>query len=138
MSRYPGWHDAAAVQRFLKGQQGDQTPPVTKGRKFRNIPTMYEGLKFDSKHEAERAQELMLMERAGLITDLVLDKRQMHYDLIVNGQKIGVYTPDSKYRENGELVVEDVKSKPTKTREYQRTKKLMLALYGIAIREILR
>jgi hypothetical protein len=135
MPRYPGWTEAA-VQRYLKGQQGAHTPQAhAKGRKYYNVPTMYAGLQFDSKREAQRAQELMLMEQAGLISDLVLDKRQLHYDLIVNGQKVGTYTPDSRYMENGVLVVEDVKSKPTKTREYRRTKKLMLAIYSIVIRE---
>jgi hypothetical protein len=106
-------------------------------RKYRNEPTTVNGLRFDSKREVQRAQELMLMAQAGLITDLVLDKRELRYALIVNGQQIGTYTPDARYREHGQLVVEDVKSTPTKTRAYQRTKKLMLVLYGIVIREII-
>jgi hypothetical protein len=105
-------------------------------RKFRNVPTVANGRRYDSTREAERAQELILLEKAGLITDLVLDKRKLRYSLMVNGQKIGTYTADSSYMENGKLVVEDVKSKPTKTREYRRNKKWMRALYGIEIREV--
>jgi hypothetical protein len=105
-------------------------------RKFHNTPTVVNGYRFDSKREAQRAQELMLMEKAGLITDLVLDKRKLRYPLIVNGQKIATYTADARYMEHGELVVEDVKSKPTKTREYRRNKKWMRALYGIEIHEV--
>jgi hypothetical protein len=138
MGRYGRWSEADIAR--LTGQkllrQLHDAGTGSRPRKFRNIPTVYAGLQFDSKREAERAQELMLMEKAGLITDLVLDKRQLRYSLMVNGQNIGTYTADSQYREHGILVVEDVKSKPTKTREYRRTKKLMLALYGIEIREV--
>jgi hypothetical protein len=114
-----------------------QIPTGVKVTKYRNRRVFQDGRWFDSQREADRARELQLMEKAGLITDLVLDKRQLRYPLLVNGKKIGTYTADSRYYENGILVVEDVKSKPTKTREYRRTRKHMRALYGIEIREII-
>lgn len=43
---------------------------------------------------------------------------------------------DFSYHENGILVVEDVKSKATKTPLYQLKKKLVKALYGIDVKEI--
>jgi hypothetical protein len=133
------WTEADVAR--LAGQKGKLQPQETRTgsrqRKFRNVPTVANGQRYDSKREADRAQELILMEQAGMITDLVLDKRKLRYALIVNGKKIGTYTPDARYMENGTIVVEDVKSKPTKTREYRRTRKLMLALYGIEIREII-
>ena len=87
--RYPAFSEAD-LQR-LTGQkltpQPQETRPGARQRKFRNIPTVVAGLQFDSKREAERAQELILTEKVGLITDLVLDKRQLRYPLIVNGKK---------------------------------------------------
>ena len=61
------------------------------------------------------------------------------FPLLVNGIKIGRYTADFKYKNaNGEEVVEDVKSKITKTRDYMLRKKI-LATYNppIVISEIL-
>jgi hypothetical protein len=138
MSRYGHWTEAD-VQRLCdkKLTPREQEPPTgVRPRKYRNVPTEYAGLFFGSKKEARRAQELILMAQAGLITDLVLDKRWLRYDLIVNGQTIGTYEADSRYCEQGRMVVEDVKSKPTKTREYRRNKKWMKALYGIDIQEV--
>ena len=61
------------------------------------------------------------------------------FPLLVNGIKIGRYTADFKYKNaNGEEVVEDVKSKITKPRDYMLRKKI-LATYNppIIISEIL-
>tara|TARA_R100001126_G_C4875900_1_gene175872 strand:- start:615 stop:845 length:231 start_codon:yes stop_codon:yes gene_type:complete len=61
------------------------------------------------------------------------------FPLLVNGIKIGRYTADFKYKNaNGEEVVEDVKSKITKTRDYMLRKKI-LATYNppVIISEIL-
>jgi hypothetical protein len=129
----------ADVER-ITGQKlsAGRTDAPTSRRKYRNVPTQgVNGLWFDSKQEAQRAQELWLLEKAGIITELELDKRQLRYDLLVNGVKIGVYEADSRYRLNGVLIVEDVKSKPTKTRQYQRTKRHLKAQYGIEITEYL-
>jgi hypothetical protein len=110
-----------------------QVTPGAKVTKFRNRRVFQDGLWFDSQREAKRARELQLMEHAGLITDLVLEKRQLRYPLMVNGQKIGTYVADFRYVEKGVVVVEDTKG--YRTPIYRRTKKLMQALYGIAIRE---
>lgn len=85
---------------------------------------------FDSKAEANRYDELMLMERAGMIRYPVMQPR---WSLDINGVHICNYTADFMYWENGEQIVEDVKG--VKTRDYRIRKKLMLAVYGIAIRE---
>ena len=61
------------------------------------------------------------------------------FPLLVNGIKIGRYTADFKYKnQDGEVVIEDVKSKITKTRDYMLRKKI-LATYNppIIIQEIL-
>jgi len=61
------------------------------------------------------------------------------YPLLVNGIKIGRYTADFKYKnKDGEEIIEDVKSKITRTRDYILRKKI-LATYTppIIITEIL-
>ena len=48
---------------------------------------------------------------------------------MVNGKKIGRYTADFRYKRNGVTIIEDVKSKITKTRDYILRKKI-LATYS--------
>ncbi len=85
---------------------------------------------FDSMAEAKRYKALKLLERAGVITQLIL---QPKYDLIVNGVKVGFYKADFKYYQAGALVVEDVKG--MKTPIYNLKKKMVKAIYGIEILE---
>lgn len=101
--------------------------------KYHNKQTILLGEKFSSRKEATRYQELLYMERAGLIRNIELQPR---YDLIVNGSRCGFYKADFRYEKNtGETVVEDVKSPATKTPVYQLKKKLIKAIYGIDIQE---
>ena len=97
-------------------------------------------MRFDSQKEARRYDELMVMLRTGIITDLRLQPQftlQESY-IAENGQRIRAirYTADFSYRFGGKLVVEDVKSKPTRTKEYLRNKKMMRSKYGIDIQEV--
>lgn len=100
-----------------------------------------DGMTFDSRKEARRWHELRFLLRAGVITDV---QRQVPFELIPaqkdeTGRVIEravVYKADFAYRENGEYIVEDVKSEATKTREYVIKRKLMLYRYGIRIREV--
>lgn len=102
--------------------------------KYRNVPTVAHGREFDSRKEARRASELILMERAGKIRGLEF---QVSYALTVNGAKIGTYTADFVYTdERGREVVEDVKSKATMTTAYRLRKRLMRAIHGIEIQEV--
>src|SRR5437762_3959296 len=96
--------------------------------KYHNRKTLYLGIKFDSQKEASRYQELLLLERARLISEIELQPR---YNLVVNEQKIGFYKADFRYRvtETGAVVVEDVKSPATRTQVYRLKKKLVKALY---------
>lgn len=104
-------------------------------RKYNNVKTAIDGIVFDSKKEAARYNELRLLEIANHITNL---ETQPKIPLMVNGQKIGYYVGDFKYKENGAWVVEDVKSKATITPTY-RLKKKILATYQppIHIKEFL-
>ena len=75
--------------------------------KFRNEPTEVDGIRFASRAEAKRWQELKLLERAGEIHDL---RRQPRYELVVNGIRIGVYVGDFAYLDKGgDPITEDVK-----------------------------
>lgn len=110
---------------------------VLKSRsKYRNVRTVVDGIPFASKKEARRWGELKALEKAGKILML---KRQTRFALVVNGVKVGVYTCDFEYTESMpslERVVEDVKGgKATQTTAYKLRRALMLAIYGIRIRE---
>lgn len=105
-----------------------RTPRV---RKYRNKPTETQGLKFASKREAKRYEELRLEEQAGAITDLVCQKR---YPIVVNGEKVCAYVGDFEYRRDGKLVCEDAKG--MKTRVYILKARLMRIVNGIEIVEV--
>lgn len=103
-------------------------------RKYKNTPTHVDGHRFDSKKEAARYQQLKLLERGGAISQLEL---QPKYDFIHNGIKICQYRADFRYTENGETVVEDVKSPATaKLTPYRMKKKMMTAFFGIDVKEV--
>ena len=108
--------------------------------KYGNRKTELDGITFDSAKEAQRWSELLLMEKAGLIFDL---QRQVPFVLIPkqvrNGKVVErpvVYKADFVYTENGQEVVEDVKSPATKTKEYILKRKLLLWQFGIQIKEV--
>lgn len=111
-----------------------------KPTKYHSEPDMRGNLKFDSKKEARRYDELSLLLKAGKIRDLRL---QVEFTLqgaytTPGGNRIRAirYLADFTYEEHGELVVEDVKSKATMTRVYAIKKKLLYEKYGITIREV--
>lgn len=108
--------------------------------KYRNKKTVIDGMTFDSKKEARRYSELLLLERAGAIHNL---QTQVKYVLIpsqrdpVTGKVIErecAYKADFVYTENGETVIEDTKG--FRTKDYIIKRKLMLQVHGIRIREI--
>ena len=104
--------------------------------KFNAKKQLYKGLKFDSKKELSRYIVLEKLLKIKAISDLKLHPM---YPLIVNGTKIGRYTADFEYKNaNGDVIIEDVKSKVTKTRDYMLRKKI-LATYNppILIKEII-
>ena len=101
--------------------------------KYGNKKTVVNGIKFDSKWEAERYLYIKSLERAGRVKDLEL---QVRFNLIVNDQKICAYIADFRYKredKNGEWheIVEDAKG--VETPEFKLKKKLMKACLGIDI-----
>ena len=119
--------------------------------KYGNSKTVVGGISFDSKREANRYQELLLLERTGAIKNL---QRQVKYTLIPS-QFEKVWNPRKKAYErgkclerecsyvadfvyvdikSGEIVVEDTKG--FKTKDYIIKRKLMLYTHDIKIKEI--
>lgn len=117
--------------------------------KYYSRKVIVNGVTFDSRKEYRRYQELLLLERAGKITDL---QRQVEFVLIPAQREpdtIGVrggvkkgkvieqkcsYIADFVYMENGKKVVEDTKGFLTK--DYKIKRKMMLYFHGIRIKEI--
>jgi hypothetical protein len=83
-----------------------------KRAKFGNRKTVVNGVVFDSAAEARRWADLGLLERAGHITDL---QRQVTFPLYHGDWLLAHIRPDFVYRRDGKRVVEDVKSRATKT-----------------------
>ena len=120
--------------------------------KYYNKKCTVNGIIFDSRKEARRYQELLLLQRAGVIKNL---QRQVKYVLIPaqyesyerygkNGQELTpgkklverecAYVADFVYVEDGKTVIEDTKG--MKTKDYIIKRKLMLYTHGIRIREV--
>ena len=103
--------------------------------------TEYDGIVFDSRHEAIRWRELKLLQQAGEIADL---QRQVKYILIPAqvdedgkiAERAVSYVADFVYRDmrSGETVVEDAKG--MHTRDYIIKRKLMRYVHGIKIMEV--
>lgn len=134
---------------------------LRKRHKFNAVPTVVDGIRFDSKREAQRFRELRLLEKVGMIRGLVL---QPTYPLEVLGAEsrpIGLYRADFEYEERIVLghtdfvgdydatsgaatnpgvnikwqrVIEDAKG--FRTPLYRWKKKHVELQYGITIREI--
>lgn len=92
-----------------------------------------DGITFASKREMNRYCTLKILATNGKISEL---RCQVTFRLNVNNTHICNYIADFVYTENGRRIVEDVKSKPTKTQLYRIKKKLMRAVLGIEIREV--
>lgn len=118
------------------------------GNKYGSRKVEVDGIVFDSKKEAKRWSELLLLEKAGAIRNL---RRQVKFVLIpaqkepdTTGKRGGTikgkllerectYIADFVYQEDGKTVVEDTKG--FRTSEYRIKKKLMLFIHGIKIKE---
>lgn len=123
------------------------------GSKYHNRKTrVSNGQIADSRKEARRYEELLLLQRAGKISNL---RTQVPYELIPaqyetyerygkNGNRLkdGIklveravnYVADFVYIENEKTIVEDTKG--VRTPDYIIKRKLMLHIHGIRIQEI--
>ena len=120
--------------------------------KYHSKKISVNGIIYESKKEYKRHCELLLLEKAGAITDL---QTQVKFILIPvqfetferygkKGQRLKdgsrcvekecAYIADFVYTENGEKVVEDAKG--FRTKDYIIKRKLMLWVHGIKIKEV--
>lgn len=92
--------------------------------------TVVDGVTFASKLEARRWNELLMLQKSGAISGL---KRQVPFDLTVNGHLVCRYITDFTYTtaDTGESVVEDAKG--VLTPEFRLKAKLMEAIHGIVV-----
>lgn len=111
-----------------------------RGNKYRNKKIEWGGMTFDSKKEWKRYCELKILEKAGAISGL---QTQVAFELIPSLTICGktmrriLYIADFLYTENGQPVVEDVKSGFTAALPvYQIKKRLMKMRHDIEIREV--
>lgn len=103
-----------------------------KPSKYRNEKVKADGYTFDSKAEHRRYEDLVLLERAKLITELGVHVR---FPIVLNGRQVCVYESDFVYLDaGGKQIVEDVKG--VRTPVYVLKKRLMRAVLGIEITEI--
>lgn len=122
-----------------------RTPKAEKRLKYGNKIIEWNGIKFHSKKELARYQDLLAMQQAGQIVGL---ERQKEFGLKVEGMLICSYVADFVYQYpvkiivaqslvwKNPIVVEDVKSPATRRIElYRIKKKLVLAVLGIEIKE---
>lgn len=135
-----------------KALTGKEPPPATsrllqiegvnhgsheRASKYAAIPTEVDGIRFASKKEARRYEELRDLQKYGEITNLDLQK---NYALVVKDVKVGVYRADFVYEQRGNLIVEDVKGYRCKASPVYKLfllkKKLLKALYGIDVQEV--
>jgi len=116
--------------------------PARTPSKYRAIPTQIDGIHFDSKKEARRYGELLMLMRAGEIRDLECQPEFPLFTARYKGSdvhQVGTYTADFRYRQGPTrtLIIEDVKSPATrKTAVYRLKKRMVEAAYGITVTEV--
>lgn len=109
--------------------------------KYKNKKIIYNGIKFDSKKEAKRYTELKLLQKAGAIKELELQKKFELQPKYINnkGEHIRAitYIADFYYYDNQKqcYIVEDTKG--YRTEVYKLKKKLFEYVYpNLTIKEI--
>lgn len=133
---------AAQIREKAENQAAEQE----KKRKYNNTPTTRitaDGteIRFDSKGEASRFDELMILLHAGKIYELKLQPQFTLQEAYTTPEGVRVrairYVADFSYNTGNGLVVEDVKGgKATQTRVYKLKKKLMQDRFGITVQEV--
>ncbi len=115
------------IQSAISAAEARKLLAKPKQSKFRNVPTVIDGIRFASKRESVRYRYLKQLEMEGEIRDLRLQPR---YPLVVNAFHICTYVADFEYCWTvlPRLVTEDAKG--VRTRDFINKAKLFRALYG--------
>jgi hypothetical protein len=108
-------------------------PEKEKRHKYAAERTEVDGERLDSKKEAAQYRKLLVLQQAGVISNL---KRQVPYELNEGGTFSYKYIADFVYKivETGEEVVQDAKG--YRTAEYKKKKRLMKQVHNITITEV--
>lgn len=94
----------------------------SKKNKYHNTRLVIDGIRYDSKKEYERHCELILLEKAGEISELRFhDKKDI---IILQDKPLITYEPDFCYKENDNFIIEDLKGYQTK--EFKLKKKMII------------
>ncbi len=134
---WPGWENyipSTSTQGGLGACQPHSRQPIR--NKFNAESMTIEGVRFASRKEAQRYQDLILRQHAGDIDSLLAHPA---YELVVNGIRVGRYTADFYYvTSEGEAIVEDVKGgRATKTEAYSLRRRLFEAChYPLTVTEV--
>lgn len=120
----------ALMAKLGKGQSVNASPSVKKTNKYRAIKKVVDGYTFASSGEAKRYAELSMLQKAGKIHGLALQRR---FRIEVKQLHICDYVADFTYYEGRVFVVEDFKG--IRTPMYDLKKKLLFATHGLVIRE---
>ena len=115
--------------------------------KYGNRKVKRDGMVFDSKREADRWNELKLLEKAGEIYGLkrqvefvLLDKQYSKTEFTKRGKprvaekKLSYVADFTYFNKDHEYIVEDAKG--FRTESYRIKKKLMLFIHGISLKEV--
>lgn len=129
-----------AAQAQIARKLGQQIQEAERRQKYNAQPDTRGDIRFDSRKEARRYDDLMLLLKAGKIRDLKLQPQFTLQEAYTtpDGKRVRAirYQADFSYQTDAGIVVEDVKSKATKTRVYEIKKKLMQERFGIEITEV--
>lgn len=117
-------------------------PGIKPRSKYASKKVEQDGITFDSAKEARRWAVLEQLQKAGQISEL---QRQVAFVLAPAVRLAGEarmkpalrYVADAVYVENGQTIIEDTKSPPTRRLPIYRCKKhLLKTVHGLDIREI--
>lgn len=141
MPNYSATQRKALCAKFSEQAQQAKYPAPVKLPKYRNKPVTADGQSYRSRKELFRHRGLLLLELAGQISEL---QREVPFKLLPakrrpDGylERAVTYYADFCYKgADGLLVVEDVKSVATKTKDYILKRKMMMFFHGIAIQEV--
>ena len=84
------------------------------------------GIKFDSKKEGARYFELLMLQKAGKISNLELQKKFEICPKKYANKRARYYVADFVYNENGQKIIEDVKSPITRKNPVYSLKKALI------------
>lgn len=102
-----------------------------KASKYRNVPTVVDGIRFASKREAAYYSELKLREKAGEVYEIELQRR---YALTApNGMLLATYVADMVFYDAVQRKTRVVDVKGKETDMFRLKRKMMRGLLGIEV-----